>query len=58
MIILFSQISHTKQSVHKRVGDVLITLNAIGMIARNGGIVKWLGFPNYEERKQAKKLEV
>lgn len=52
------QIKYTKISIYKRVGDVLSSLAAIGMISRNGPIVKWLGYPNYEERKQAKELEV
>ncbi|KXJ25304.1 Transcription factor Dp-1 [Exaiptasia diaphana] len=51
------EILHTRKNVYRRLGDVLNSFDAIGMISKDGKVVNWLGYPNYEEEEERKKLE-
>ncbi|KXJ25344.1 Transcription factor Dp-1 [Exaiptasia diaphana] len=51
------EILHTRKNVYRRLGDVLNSFDANRMISRDGRIVKWLGYPNYEEEEAEEKLK-
>ncbi|XP_028517076.1 transcription factor Dp-1 [Exaiptasia diaphana] len=46
------EISPNRKNINRRLGDVLNSFEAIGMILKGRNIVKWIGYPNYDKEEE------